>query len=87
MELNYDNCRPPFPKGGDLRALGKPERRQNHCLHLNLGSCRDPIGIASDLLEVDTAICSRDPRDEDARGGKEAGTREIMDQRGRTREG
>lgn len=49
-------------------------------------ACKDPIGTASDLLEADTAICSREPRDEDAPGGKEAGTREIMDQRGRTRE-
>lgn len=45
-----------------------------------------PVGTASDLLEAGTAICSREPRDEDAPGGKEAGTREIMDQRGRTTE-
>lgn len=81
MELKYDNCRP-----RSLR-VGKPGWRQNHCLYLNLGPCKDPIGTASDLLEADTAICSREPRDEDAPGGKEAGTREIMDQRGRTREG
>lgn len=55
-------------------------------LSLKLRACRDPTGTASDLLEADTAICSREPRDEDAPGGKEAGTREIMDQRGRTRE-
>lgn len=53
---------------------------------LKLRACRDPTGTASDLLEADTVICSREPRDEDAPGGKEAGTREIMDQRGRTRE-
>lgn len=80
MELKYDNCGPP-----SLR-VEKPGWRQNHCLHLNLGLA-DPIGTASDLPEAGTAICSRAPRGEDAPGGKEAGTREIMAQRGRTREG
>lgn len=46
--------------------------------HLQLRACRDPTGIPVAYWKLAQPICNREPRDEDAPGGKEAVTREIM---------
>lgn len=45
---------------------------------LQLRACRNSLALPVTCWKLAQPICSREPRDEDAPGGKEVGTREIM---------
>lgn len=51
----------------------------NHCSHFfSLGPIETLLALPVNYWKLAQPICSREPRDEDAPGGKEVGTREIM---------